>query len=279
MTAIPSFLPAKTRLSPKFHYNLDTCRHLQKISITNFELVDTYKRQVSTPSPVDIYKRQVSILVDIYKRRVSPNFEAWWRLIRLCHCDLWTSRQPSLNPEPCWHLQKTGLDTRWHLQKTSITKFWSLVASHPVMSLRPLNQQTAKSQPRALLTFTKDRSRYLLTFTKDKYHQFRACWHLQKTSLNPDTRWHLQKTSITNFWSLVASQPVMSLRPLNWQIAKLHLPLSLVASQPVMSLRPLNQQTAKSQFRVPLTLTKDRTHRCLLTFTKGKYLPFSPAKG
>ena len=61
------------------------------------------------------------------------------------------------------------------------------------MSLRPLNQQTAKSQLRALLTFTKDRSRYLLTFTKDKYHQFS---------------------------SLVASQSVMSLRPLNQQTAK-----------------------------------------------------------
>ena len=72
MTVIPSFLPVKTRLSPKFHYKLDTYWHLQKISITNFELVDIYKRQVSTPSPVDIYKRQVSILVDIYKRRVSP---------------------------------------------------------------------------------------------------------------------------------------------------------------------------------------------------------------
>ena len=40
------------------------------------------------------------------------------------------------------------------------------------MSLRPLNQQTAKSQFRALLTFTKDRSRYSLTFTKDEYHLF-----------------------------------------------------------------------------------------------------------
>ena len=63
------------------------------------------------------------------------------------------------------------LDACWHLQKTSITYFWSLVASQSVMSLRPLNQQTAKSQPRALLTFTKDRSRYSSTFTKDEYHQ------------------------------------------------------------------------------------------------------------
>ena len=69
----------------------------------------------------------------------------------------WHLQKTSLNSEPCWHLQKTGLETRWHLQKTSITNFWSLVASHAVMSLRPLNQQTAKSQFRALLTSTKDR--------------------------------------------------------------------------------------------------------------------------
>ena len=53
--------------------------------------------------------------------QVSSTFELSGVLNRLCHCDLWTSRQLSLNLEPCWHLQKTGLDTCWHLQKTSIT--------------------------------------------------------------------------------------------------------------------------------------------------------------
>ena len=57
MTVIPSFLPVKTRLLPN--------------STTNSMLVDIYKRQVSTPSPVDIYERQVLMLVDIYKRQVS----------------------------------------------------------------------------------------------------------------------------------------------------------------------------------------------------------------
>ena len=72
---------------------------------------------------------------------------------------------------------------------------WAWWRLKSVMSLRPLNQQTAKSQPR-------------------------ACWHLQKTGLN-HTCWHLQKASITPLvlWGLilrlVTSQSVMSQRPLN----------------------------------------------------------------
>ena len=62
--------------------------------------------------------------------------------------------------------------------------------------------------------------------------------------------------------SLVASQSLMSLRPLNRQIAKPHLSvrqgllLSLVASQPVTSLRPLNRQIAKSHLLVRQGLSR-----------------------
>jgi len=105
----------------------------------NFELVDIYKRQVSTSSLLTFTKDRSRYLLTFTKDKSQfwalltskkdrsrylltftkdkyHLFRAWWRLNRLCHCDLWTSRQLSLNFEPCWHLQKTGLtDTRWHL--------------------------------------------------------------------------------------------------------------------------------------------------------------------
>ena len=53
----------------------------------------------------------------------------------------------------------------------------SLVASQPVMSLRPLNWQTAKSQ-------------------------FRACWHLQKTSIT-----NLELGSVSIGYVIATSEP------------------------------------------------------------------------
>ena len=115
----------------------------------------------------------------------------------------------------CWHLQKTSLNLEpVDIYKRQVSSFsptrttLSLLASQSVMSLWPLNRQTAKSQ-------------------------FQACWHLQKTSLNlePVDIYKRQVSILVDIYKRQVS-----------------LTLSLVASQSVMSLRPLNQQTAKSQF-------------------------------
>ena len=87
----------------------------------------------------------------------------------------------------------------------------------------------------------------LLTFTKDK-SQFRACWHLQKTGLT--------FLSVKNYFELggfLIGYVIATSEPTDSQVSPFsptRTTSSLVASQSVMSLRPLNRQIAKSHLLV-----------------------------
>ena len=150
------------------------------------------------------------------------------------------------------------------------------------MSLRPLNQQTAKSQFRAPLTFT-----------KDEYHQFLklggisvgyviatsepADIQVSISSLLTFTKDKSQSRALLTFTKDRSRYLLTFTKDKYHQILKLggvSIGYVIATSEPAdsqVSISSLLTFTKdKSQSRTLLTFTKDRS-RYLLTFTKDKY--------